>query len=212
MMPMATERTTGILRPSLVSAIFFMVVTGLLYPLFTTGVASFIFPHQSAGSLITLKNKNIGSEVIGQYFTSPKYFHGRPSATSGVDPEDNTKTIPEPYNAAASAASNYGVLNKNLINSVGMRAKAYRNENMLNANSQVPVDAVTSSASGLDPHISLANAYLQIKRIAKARGISPEAIVKILNENTEERQFGILGEPRINVLKINLALDALKTQ
>src|SRR5262245_24042151 len=160
----------GITWPILVSAVFFMVVTGVAYPLVTTGVANILFPDQAQGSLIVANGQAVGSRVIGQYFTKPQYFHGRPSATSGTDPADSSKTVDQPYNAAASGASNQGVVSKKLLDAVAERTKAYREENGLAADAPVPVDAVTASGSGLDPHISVANAKLQAARIASARG------------------------------------------
>jgi K+-transporting ATPase ATPase C chain len=209
----ATEKSSvpvrhGIARPVIVSALFFMVVTGIAYPLATTGVAQLLFPDQARGSLIENGGQTIGSGVIGQYFTKPEYFHGRPSATSGPDPSDPSKTVDQPYNAGASAASNQGVLSKKLLDAVAERTKAYREENGLAADAKVPVDAVTASASGLDPDISIANARLQASRVAKARGMSAEEVLSLVDQQTTARQLGVLGDPRINVLQLNLALDA----
>lgn len=198
----------GITRPVLVSAAFFMLVTGVAYPLATTGVANILFPNQAQGSLIVKGGNVVGSRQIGQYFTRPEYFHGRPSATSGTDPNDPSKTIDQPYNAASSGASNQGSISKKLIGSVDERIKAYREENGLAAEVSVPVDAVTASASGLDPHISVANARLQAPRVAKVRGLEVGKVLQILDQNTSAPQFGVLGDPRINVLELNLALDA----
>jgi K+-transporting ATPase ATPase C chain len=198
----------GIIRPVLVSAAFFMLVTGVAYPLATTGVANILFPNQAQGSLIVKDGNVVGSRQIGQYFTRPEYFHGRPSATSGTDPNDPSKTIDQPYNAASSGASNQGSISKKLIGSVDERIKAYREENGLAAEVSVPVDAVTASASGLDPHISVANARLQAPRVAKVRGLEVGKVLQILDQNTSAPQFGVLGDPRVNVLELNLALDA----
>ncbi|AUC97574.1 potassium-transporting ATPase subunit C [Bradyrhizobium sp. SK17] len=198
----------GLTRPVLVSAVFFMAVTGIAYPLATTGVATLFFPAQSRGSIVTADGKDVGSRVIGQYFTRPDYFHGRPSTTSGTDPNDPSKTVDQPYNAAASGASNQGAISKKLIEAVTERTAAYREENGLAANAPVPIDAVTASGSGLDPHISLANARLQVARVAKARGLSPDKVMELVDQNTSGRQLGVLGDPRINVLELNLALDA----
>ena len=198
----------GILRPVLVSAVFFMAVAGLAYPLATVGVANLLFPNQAQGSLITQDGKTVGSRQIGQYFTRPDYFHGRPSVTSGADPEDSSKTVDQPYNAGASAASNQGVISKKLLTAVADRAKAYREENGLPADAPVPVDAVTASASGLDPHISLANARLQAPRVARERGLGAAAVSGLINDHTAGLQLGVLGDSRVNVLELNLALDA----
>lgn len=197
----------GVARPVLASAVLFMVVTGLAYPLATTGIANLIFPNQAQGSLIERNGQVIGSRQIGQYFTRPEYFHGRPSATSGTDPQDDTKTVDQPYNAGASAASNQGVLSKKLLSAVEERAVAYRQENGLAANAPVPVDAVTASGSGLDPHISIANATIQAQRVARARGLPASSVLEIVQQNTSRPQVGVLGDPRVNVLELNLALD-----
>lgn len=211
--PTATERSTvpamqGIGRPVLVSALFFMAVAGIGYPLATMGVAQILFPNQAQGSLIEKNGQAIGSGVIGQYFTRPEYFHGRPSATAGPDPEDPSKSVDQPYNAGASAASNQGVLSKKLLDAVAERTKAYRAENGLAESVQIPVDAVTASASGLDPDISIANARLQAARVAKARGLPEKEVHRLVEQQTTGRQLGVLGDPRVNVLQLNLALDA----
>lgn len=203
----ATSAFRGIARPALVSAVFFMVLTGLAYPLVTTGVAQLLFPDQARGSLIERDGGAVGSRLIGQHFTQPRYFHGRPSVTSGTDPNDPSRTIDQPYNAAASAASNQGVLSKKLQDAVEQRARAYRETNGLPPEAAVPVDAVTASASGLDPHISLANARLQAPRVATARNLSDRSVLSLVERNAASRQFGVLGEPRVNVLELNLALD-----
>lgn len=198
----------GLVRPVLVSSIFFMVVTGVAYPLATTGAAQLMFRKQAQGSLIEREGKAIGSAILGQNFTRPEYFHPRPSMTVGADPADSSKTVDQPYNAASSGASNQGVLSKKLIDLVTARAEAYRTENGLEPNAPVPVDAVTASASGLDPEISVANAKLQMQRVAKARGVSADRISTLLDQQTSQRQLGVLGDPRVNVLQLNLALDA----
>ncbi|AHG65903.1 potassium-transporting ATPase subunit KdpC [Advenella mimigardefordensis] len=199
----------SLLRPSLLSSVFFMVVCGLAYPLATTGVASILMPSQANGSLMQKNGGNIGSKYIGQLFTAPRYFHGRPSMTVGADPKDPGNTIDQPYNAAASAASNQGALSKKLLDAVAARTQQYRRENALGDDVLIPVDAVTASASGLDPHISVANARLQTKRVAQVRGITEQKVRTLIEQNTESRQFGILGEPRVNVLGLNIALDDL---
>lgn len=204
----ATSAFRGIVRPVLVSAALFMVVTGLAYPLATTGVANLLFHDQATGSLLERGGQTVGSSQIGQYFTRPEYFHGRPSATSGTDPKDPSKTIDQPYNAGASGASNQGVLSKKLLASVAERAAAYRKENNPTENAAVPVDAVTASGSGLDPHISIANAKIQAQRVAKARGLPVDRVLALVDQNTDRPQLGFLGDPRVNVLNLNLALDA----
>ena len=198
----------GIARPVLVSAVFFMALTGLAYPLATVGVANLLFPDQAQGSLIVQNGKIIGSRQIGQYFTRPDYFHGRPSATVGADPADPSQTVDQPYNAGASAASNQGAISKKLLTTVDERARAYRAENGLPPDVPVPVDAVTASASGLDPHISLANARLQAPRVAQERALALAAVTDLITQHTQGRQLGVLGDPRVNVLELNLALDA----
>ncbi|WP_290678840.1 potassium-transporting ATPase subunit KdpC [Halothiobacillus sp. 15-55-196] len=205
--PKAQPALKGLARPVIVSAVLFCLITGIAYPLLTTGVANLVFPHQAQGSLILHDGKPIGSALIGQEFTAPQYFHGRPSATTGVDPSDPSKTISQPYNAALSGASNKGPTNQKLIDDVAARARAYRMENGLPADAPVPVDAVTASASGLDPDISLANARLQAARVAKARHMPLEHVLALLAQHTTPRQFGLLGVPRVNVLALNLSLD-----
>lgn len=197
----------GMMRPVLTSAVLFMCVTGLAYPLATTGVAQLLFASQARGSLIEHQGRPVGSQVIGQHFTQPRYFHGRPSATSGTDPDDPSKSIDQPYNAAASAASNQGVLSRKLLDAVAERTKAYREENGLAADAPVPVDAVTASGSGLDPHISPANARLQAPRVARARNLVERDVLALVAQHTAPRHLGILGEPRVQVLQLNLALD-----
>lgn len=196
------------IRPVLVSALFFMIVTGIAYPLLATGAAQALFSHQANGSLARRDGRAVGSQVIGQNFTRPEYFHPRPSVTSGPDPADASKTVAQPYNAEVSAASNQGVTSKSLTDAIADRAKTYRDENGLAPNAPVPVDAVTASASGLDPDISLANAILQAPRVAKARGVSADEVLALVHRHTIGRQLGFLGDPRVNVLDLNLALDA----
>jgi len=180
------------------------VVTGLAYPLAITGIAQAVFPHQANGSLLyDASGAVIGSELIGQQFTEHGYFHGRPSVTVNPDTTED-----QPYNAANTTASNLGPTNQKLIDTVEERAKTYRETNGLAADALVPVDAVTASGSGLDPHITPANAMLQINRVAQARGASAADVTALFQQNTEGRTFGFLGEPRVNVLKLNLALDA----
>jgi potassium-transporting ATPase KdpC subunit len=192
------------LKPALMMTIILTVVLGLAYPLAVTGIAQTVFPHQANGSLIRdASGTVIGSELIGQSFAEPGYFHGRPSVTVDADTTED-----KPYNAANTTASNLGPTNQKLIDAVEERTKAYRETNGLAADAHVPVDAVTASGSGLDPHITPANAQLQINRVAQARGASPDDVTALVQQNTEGRILGFLGEPRVNVLKLNLALDA----
>ncbi|AYN20575.1 potassium-transporting ATPase subunit KdpC [Alcaligenes aquatilis] len=201
----------SLLRPVLLSAVFFMLLTGIAYPLATTVIGTALFPEQANGSLIERDGQVVGSRQIGQYFSQPEYFHGRPSVTLGVDPSDPSNSISQPYNAAASGGSNQGALSKNLLNAVAERSKAYRLMNGLAEDAPVPVDAVTASASGLDPHISVANARLQAARIARVRGMSLEQVLALIDRYTHARQLGVLGEPRVQVLELNLALDMVKS-
>jgi K+-transporting ATPase ATPase C chain len=200
---------TGLVRPVLISAVFFMVVTGLLYPLLTTIVSELLFHRQAQGSIITEKGVGVGSAIIGQWFTKPEYFHPRPSVTTGTDPNDSSKTVDQPYNAANTSGSNLGSTSKKLVDAVAGRVEAYRKENGLGTTDPVPVDAVTASGSGLDPDISVANARIQAKRVAAARGIPEQQVLTLLDRHTQGPQFGVLGYPRVNVLEVNLALDNL---
>ena len=194
------------IRPALVVLVALTLITGLVYPLAMTGIAQVIFPHQANGSMIERGGKVIGSGLIGQVFESDKYFHGRPSATTMPDPKDPTKTVPAPYNAANSGGSNFGPSNKALIDRVQDDLAKLQKEN---PGAPVPADLVTTSASGLDPDISPEAALFQVPRIAKARNLPEERIRKLVEDNTEGRLLGLLGEPRVNVLRINLALDSL---
>jgi potassium-transporting ATPase KdpC subunit len=196
------------IRPAIVMMVLFTVLTGLAYPLAMTGVAQLVFPRQANGSLIEKDGKVIiGSELIGQNFTQDKYFQGRPSATTDTDPKDPTKTVPAPYNAANSGASNAGPTSKALIERVQGDVDKLKAEN---PGAAVPVDLVTTSASGLDPDITPAAALFQVPRVAKARGL-PEAKVRdLVTQQVEGRFLGVIGEPRVNVLRLNMALDALK--
>ncbi|WP_341666854.1 potassium-transporting ATPase subunit KdpC [Alcaligenes sp. SDU_A2] len=197
----------GIVRPVVLSAVFFMLLTGIAYPVATTVLGTAFFPSQAQGSVILKDGQPVASRQIGQHFTRADYFHGRPSATVGVDPADPSATVAQPYNAAASAASNQGVLSQNLIDAVTERTKAYRRINGLADDAPVPVDAVTASASGLDPHVSVANARLQAPRVAKARAMPLDQVLALVDQYTSQRQFGLLGDPRVHVLELNLALD-----
>jgi K+-transporting ATPase ATPase C chain len=193
------------IRPALMLMIAFTVITGLIYPLAITGIAGVLFPHQAGGSLIEKDGKVIGSELIGQNFTDAKYFHGRPSATTDTDPNDATKTVPAPYNAQNSAGSNYAPTAKALVDRVKGDADTLKAEN----SAPIPVDLITTSASGLDPDITPAAAAFQVATVAKARNLSVEKVQQLVDDNTEGRTLGLLGERRVNVLKLNLALDAL---
>ena len=199
-----------LLGTSVRAALLVMVVSGIAYPLLTTGVAQALFPQAANGSLIEHQGRIVGSALIGQQFTGAQYFHGRPSATVAPDPGQEGANIAAPYNAGLSGASNQGATHKDLSEAVAQRVAQYRADNGLAADQAVPVDAVTASASGLDPHISMANALLQLPRVAKARGLSPEQVQPLLAQKTEQRTLGLLGEPRVNVLQLNLALDALQ--
>jgi K+-transporting ATPase ATPase C chain len=194
------------IRPAIVVLLALTFITGLVYPLAMTGIAQAIFPHQAQGSLIERDGKVVGSELIGQVFESDKYFHGRPSATTAPDPNDATKTVPAPYNAANSGGSNLGPSNKALIDRVQGDMDKLKQENSA---APVPADLVTTSASGLDPHISPEAALFQVPRIAKARNVPEDRVRQLVADHTEGRFLGLLGEPRVNVLLLNLALDRL---
>src|SRR5262249_48878214 len=189
------------LRAAVVMVIAFTVLTGLAYPLAMTGIAQVISPWQANGSLIERDGKVVGSALIGQVFADDKYFHGRPSATTDTDPNDPTKTVPAPYNAQNSGGSNLGPTSKSLVDRVKEDAEK------LKADKPIPVDLVTTSASGLDPHITPAAATFQIPRVAKARNMTESILADLVAEHTRGRTLGVLGEPRVNVLELNLALD-----
>ncbi len=192
------------LLPAIMLTILMTVVTGLAYPLAMTGLAGFLFPHQAKGSLIERDGEIIGSELIGQNFAAEGYFHGRPSATTDTDPNDPTKTVPAPYNASNSGGSNLGPTSKALVERVKGDSDLLAASN---PSAKVPVDLVTTSASGLDPDITPAAALFQVPRVAKSRGISEVQLRRVVAENTAGRVLGILGEPHVNVLKLNLAID-----
>jgi len=194
------------IRPAIVMILVLTVITGLLYPLAMTGIAQAIFPHQANGSLIEKDGKVIGSILIGQNFTGPGYFHGRPSATSDTDPNDAAKTVPVPYNAANSSGSNAGPTSKALVERVKEEVEKLRAEN---PGAAVPIDLVTTSASGLDPDISPAAALFQVPRVAKERKLPEAQLQQLVQRHVEGSAFGLLGEPRVNVLRLNLALDAV---
>ncbi len=193
-------------RPALVMIVAFTAITGLLYPLAMTGLAGMLFPRQASGSLVMENGKVVGSALIGQNFTSERYFHGRPSATVAPDPADPSKTIPAPYNAANSGGSNLGPSNSALIGRVRDDVERLRAEN---PGQQVPVDLVTTSGSGLDPDISPDAALFQVPRVAKARQVSEDVLRELVANHVEKPFFGIIGEPHVNVLALNRALDAL---
>jgi K+-transporting ATPase ATPase C chain len=194
------------IRPAIVMIVAMTIITGLIYPLGMTGIAQVLFRDQANGSLITRDGKVIGSSLIGQNFTSEKYFHGRPSATTDTDPNDPTKTVPAPYNAANSGGSNLGPTSKTLVDRVKDDAAKLQAEN---PNTPVPADLVTTSASGLDPDITPAGALFQVPRVAKARGLSEDAVRRLVEDHIVGRLAGIIGEPHVNVLELNLALDAM---
>jgi K+-transporting ATPase ATPase C chain len=195
------------IRPAIVMIVCMTLITGLAYPLAMTGIAQLLFPSQANGSLIVKDGKVIGSALIGQNFTSEKYFHGRPSATTEPDPKDATKTIPVPYAADNSGGSNLGPTQKDLIDRVKADAAALAKEN---PGTPIPVDLVTTSASGLDPDITPAAALFQVPRVAKARNLSNDQVRALVESHIQGRTLGVLGEPRVNVLALNLALDGVK--
>lgn len=193
------------IRPAIVMLILSTLLFGLAYPLGMTGISQALFPWQANGSLLTRTGQVIGSALIGQNFTSAKYFHGRPSVTTDTDAKG--KTISSPYNAAASLASNLGPTSKALLDRIKGDVKTLKAENA----APIPVDLVTSSASGLDPDITPAGAYFQVPRVAKARGLSEDRVRAIVDQHIEGRWIGLFGELHVNVLKLNLALDDLQT-
>jgi len=194
------------IRPALIVLLMLTAITGLAYPLAITGLAQLAFPVQASGSLIERDGQVIGSELIGQQFASDRYFHGRPSATTAPDPKDASKSVPSPYNAANSGGSNLGPTSKDLAERVKADVAKLKAEN---PSGSIPVDLVTTSASGLDPHISPEAAFFQAARVAKARNIPERTVRALVAGQTEGRLWGFLGEPRVNVLKLNLALDKL---
>ncbi|MBB3385309.1 MULTISPECIES: K(+)-transporting ATPase subunit C [Rhizobium] len=197
------------IRPAIVMIVATTVLTGLAYPLAMTGVAQALFPHQANGSLVEKDGKVIGSSLIGQNFTADKYFHGRPSATTGADPNDPTKSVSAPYNAANSGGSNLGPTNSALMTRIKGDAATLQAQN---PNAPVPIDMVTTSGSGLDPDISPEDAYFQVPRVAKARSMDEAKVKSLVDAAIEPRELGVLGEPVVNVLALNQALDASMTQ
>jgi K+-transporting ATPase ATPase C chain len=193
------------IRPAIILLLALTLITGLAYPLAMTGIAGVLFPRQAQGSLIEKDGKVVGSALIGQEFKDDKYFHGRPSATTAPDPADSSKTVPAPYNAANSGGSNLGPTSKALNDRIKEDVEKLKAEN---PGSSVPVDLVTTSGSGLDPDISPEAALFQVPRVAKARNMPEERVRDLVNKTTQGRLLGLLGEPRVNVLALNLALDA----
>jgi len=192
------------LRPALIMLLLFTVITGLIYPLAVTGFAQVLFPRQANGSLVVADGKVVGSSLIGQAFSEDRYFQGRPSATSAPDSKDASKTVDAPYNAANSGGSNLGPTSKALIERVKTDVEARKGQN---PNAKVPTDLVTTSGSGLDPHISPEAALFQVPRVAKARTMPEDRLRDLVNQHIEGRSLSFLGEPRINVLALNMALD-----
>ena len=197
------------LRPALVLMVVLTVITGLAYPLAVTGIAQAVLPHQANGSLVERDGKVVGSALIGQVFTSERYFQGRPSATTDTDPNDATKTVPAPYNAANSAGSNLAPTAKALVERVQADTERLKAEN---PGAAIPADLVTSSASGLDPDISPEAALFQVPRVARVRGLPEERVRALVAQSTHNRTLGVLGERTVNVLALNLALDAVGQQ
>lgn len=193
------------IRPAILVLIALTLITGLAYPLAITGIAQVVFPKQAQGSLIERNGKVVGSALIGQDFTSDRYFHGRPSATTAPDPKDPSKTVPAPYNAANSGGSNLGPTSKALADRIKADIAKLKAEN---PSSPIPVDLVTTSASGLDPDISPEAALFQVPRVAKARNMPEDRVRDLVEQHIEGRWLDLLGEPRVNVLELNLALDA----
>jgi K+-transporting ATPase ATPase C chain len=194
------------IRPAIILVIALTVITGLVYPLAMTGIAGVVFPYQAQGSLVEKDGKVVGSALIGQVFATDKYFHGRPSATNTPDPKDATKTVDAPYNAVNSMGSNLGPTSKALVDRVKGDLEKLKAEN---PSVPVPQDLVTTSGSGLDPDISPEAALFQVPRVAKTRNMQEERVRQLVQEHTDGRFLGLLGEPRVNVLLLNLALDRL---
>jgi potassium-transporting ATPase KdpC subunit len=192
------------IRPALVLIVALTLITGLAYPLAMTGLAQVLFPHQSNGSLVLVDGKVVGTSLIGQAFSEDRYFRGRPSATNRPDPNDSSKTVEAPYNAANSMGSNLGPTNKALVERVKGDVDKLKGEN---SSAPVPIDLVTTTASGLDPHISPEAAFFQVPRVAKARSLPEDRVRQLVDQHVEGRFLGLLGEPRVNVLALNMALD-----
>jgi potassium-transporting ATPase KdpC subunit len=199
----------SILLPALRASVATWVLCGIFYPFALTGLGQWLMPLQANGSLIRgTDGTAIGSRLVGQYWTGAEWFHGRPSATTGVDPNDPGKTVPAPYNAASSGGSNLGPTNKALAERLSMDRKTLEKEQPELAGKRLPADMLTTSSSGIDPDISPANAALQVTRVAKARGVPEADIMALLARHISDRSLGIFGEPRVNVLSLNLALRA----
>ena len=192
------------IRPAIVVVIALTLITGVAYPFAITGIAELIFPDKAQGSLVERDGKVVGSALIGQEFKSAGYFHGRPSATTAPDPNDSAKTVPAPYNAANSGGSNLGPTNKSLIERIRSDVEKLKQEN---PSAEVPGDLVTTSGSGLDPDISPEAALFQVPRVAKARNLPENRVRQLVAEHMSDRLIGVFGEPRVNVLELNLALD-----
>ena len=195
------------IRPAIVLVVALALITGLIYPLAMTGIAQVLFPRQSNGSLIEQNGKIVGSALIGQQFSGAGYFHGRPSATTAPDPNDATKTVEAPYNAANSVGSNLGPTNKALVERVKADVEKLKEEN---PKGTIPIDMVTTSGGGLDPHITPEAAIFQAPRVAKARGLPEARVLQLIGEHIDGRVLGFIGEPRVNVLALNMALDRAK--
>jgi K+-transporting ATPase ATPase C chain len=208
------------LVPAIVMMVVFTVLLGVAFPLVITGIAQAGFSDKANGSKVSVNGHAVGSSLLGQTFSKPKYFHGRPSAagaaatgSEAADPNDDTKTVPndpEDLSQDISSGSNWGPTNPDLLDAVEQRVADYREENGLAKTVKVPVDAVTASASGLDPHISIANARLQSPRVARVRGLTAAAVNRLIDDHTDGRSLGFLGEPGVNVLQLNIALDQLR--
>ncbi len=196
------------IRPAVVLLLLFSALTGLVYPLAVTGIAQIALPRQANGSLIERNGAVVGSALIGQNFKSDKYFHPRPSAITGTDPKDSTKTIDTPYDASNSSASNLGPTSQKLVDRVKASVEAWR---AMAGSGAVPADAVTTSASGLDPDVSPQTALAQVASVAKARGLDEAKVRDLVEASIDPPAFGLIGEPRVNILRLNLALDQLKS-
>ena len=196
------------LRPAIVLLVLFTVLTGILYPLAITGIAAVSLPTQAGGSLLMRDGAIVGSDLIGQNFADPRYFHGRPSATSAPDPADATKTVDAPYNAANSGGANLGPTSQKLLDHLKGDGQAWTERT---GSTSVPGDAITTSASGLDPHVSPQTALAQVSAVSTARHLPVETVRKLVYDTVETPLFGFLGEARVNVLRLNLALDRLRS-